>query len=1504
MRHAAAGSRNRSGHGPSTFFMAAILLGQIAVPAPLAGLAGGLPSAGPPVGTGGGAPAAPGVGQGSGDPSQAWLDQVQEDVARREYELSWRPAPAALEGVDAAWQAPNRSQGFRTYFTEAGIRLVPRGEGQTAWTWGLTLAKYGRGATTWEVPGAALSPSGAEITYRRGSLEERYENTSRGLKQWFELAAAPEEAARWSGAAAGNRAVDPSAPIHLDLALWGDLSPRLSEDGQSVEFVTAAGESALRYVELVVTDVRGTVLPSWMEGFSAPGGARGIRLVVDDSAATYPITIDPLVLGGTWVVEGNFTNARLGISVATAGDVNGDGYSDIIAGAQTFDGGLFGEGIAYVYMGSPSGPPATPAWSARGGQQLAQMGFSVSTAGDVNGDGYADVLVGANQYTNGQSWEGRAYLYLGSAAGLAVTPTWFAESNQVEAFFGAVVATAGDVNNDGYSDVLVAAPLYDNGQSDEGRVHLYLGSATGLSGAPAWTVESNQAFAYMGTSAGTAGDVNGDGYSDVIVGAPNFSNDQSQEGIAYVYLGSAAGLAAAPSWTAEGNQAFSMFGVSVSTAGDVNGDGYADVVVGATLYDDIAYTNQGRVSLYLGSTTGLSTSRAWTAEGNQANAGFGNSVAPAGDVNGDGYGDVIIGCEDCRVSLSQEGVVWLYLGSPGGLPRFASWSVAGGQAGARLGGMVATAGDVNGDGYSDLIFGARNFDNGQTDEGRVYVYIGTSSGPSTTADWTVEGDQAAAGFGTVASAGDVNGDGYDDVIIGSPGYDSSFVNEGRAFVYHGSPSGLAISPAWVRDGGQAEGRFGFSVAAAGDVNGDGYGDVVVGAEKYDGTYENEGRVFVYHGSASGLSTAPAWTAQGGGAFASLGYSVAMAGDVNGDGYADLIVGAIGYGWGLGVYGAAFIYHGSAAGLSPSPAAGLNGGPMTQTFGRSVSSAGDVNGDGFADVIVGDPQYSAIEEFAGAAWVFHGSASGVLQDAAWVATSNRKHQFFGTDVSTTGDVNGDGYADVIIGGPVLGAFGIGRAFVYHGSASGLSGIPAWEVNGPYGDAKGGAVAAAGDVNGDGYADVLVGAPFRDNGTIESGGRVDLYLGSPAGLGPFPSWFAEHDQAQALLGYTLSTAGDVNGDGYADIIVCAPNFDNTLTNQGKIYIHYGNAALGLSVRPQQMRPDGSVPIAPEGTSYAPGSFLARALGRTPFGRGRVRIQVETKPLGTSFNGVGIQQGSVFLDTGTAGVALSRLVAGLDPGVYHWRARMVHDKVKTPWLPASRWFTMPRNGWEEADLRLQAFLGGIVWDDQDGDGVRGTGEPGVGGVVVSLLDGGGAVIGQRTTQADGSYSFGLPAGGSFRLEFQPPGGYALTLQGQGGDPTRDSDPDPATGLTVLIGPFFAFADSTQWGAGMIPGGSPPLPIQIQGLNLIPGSTDIQFNLADPNPGSSVTGYNVYRASQPAPPPAPWTLLGANVVDEDPTTAGIQWTDPTGESPPPGGVFYFQVTAYNAASGTEGPR
>ena len=433
--------------------------------------------------------------------------------------------------------------------------------------------------------------------------------------------------------------------------------------------------------------------------------------------------LDPVAGRGTWMAEGNQAAAFFGQSVAAAGDVNGDGYPDVIVGAPDYDNGQLNGGRAFVYDGSAAGLGRTPSWTAGWDQTLAQFGYSVGTAGDVNGDGFDDVIVGCPDCRHGERDEGSAFVYYGSASGPAIEPGWIVQSDQAEALLGLAVGTAGDVNGDGFDDVIVGCPHCRNGQYQEGLAFVYQGSSVGLSTTPDWTAD--QGGGLLGWSVGTAGDVNGDGYADVIVGAPAYSNPQFGEGAAFVYEGSAAGLPGTPSRSIDSDQAYSYFGGAVGTAGDVNGDGFDDVIVGAKYYID-GQISEGAAFAYEGSSAGVSGEPDWMAESDQEYALFGFSVGTEGDVDGDGYDDAIVGSYLFSDGQTGEGKAFAYRGSPAGLDTTPYWTPEGDQVRAWFGYAVGTAGDVNDDGYSEVIVGASAFDHGQMDEGVALVYRGGS----------------------------------------------------------------------------------------------------------------------------------------------------------------------------------------------------------------------------------------------------------------------------------------------------------------------------------------------------------------------------------------------------------------------------------------------------------------------------------------------------------------------------------------------------------------------------------------------------------------------------------------------------------------------------------------------------------------------------------------------------------------------------------------------------------
>ncbi len=196
--------------------------------------------------------------------------------------------------------------------------------------------------------------------------------------------------------------------LNIDMRLTGNLHPKFAEDGQAIDFYGNGNVAVLRYSQLKVTDSTGEVLPSNFEGING-----GIRIAIDDSSAAYPITVDPLVTSPAWTAEGDQEGANFGCSVGTAGDVNGDGYSDIIVGAYGYDNGQDSEGRAYVF-GRCLGPLRFRGVDSgeRSGRGIFRLFGGDSR--DVNGDGYSDVIVGAY---GADGFAGKVYLYLGGASG-------------------------------------------------------------------------------------------------------------------------------------------------------------------------------------------------------------------------------------------------------------------------------------------------------------------------------------------------------------------------------------------------------------------------------------------------------------------------------------------------------------------------------------------------------------------------------------------------------------------------------------------------------------------------------------------------------------------------------------------------------------------------------------------------------------------------------------------------------------------------------------------------------------------------------------------------------------------------------------------------------------------------------------------------------------------------------------------------------------------------------
>ncbi len=450
-------------------------------------------------------------------------------------------------------------------------------------------------------------------------------------------------------------------------------------------------------------------------------------------------------------------------------------------------------------------------------------------------------------------------------------------------------------------------------------------------------------------------------------------------------------------------------------------------------------------------------------------------------------------------------------------------SIAGNEAEAWFGTTMAWV-DGNSAGDGRFIVGASVSDTVSSERpGQAFVYelAELGSGKGATLIFELSGEANGDKFGaSVASAGDLTGDGYADWLVGAPGNNAGGIDSGRAYIFSGKTGELVH----VLTGEAANDWFGFSVAAIGDVNEDGVVDVAVGARRPSG----EGYVRVFCGATFDLIHELRDTAS------STHFGMAVAGfpghgDVNGDGVDDIIVGAPFHSGPATLAGRAMVFSGADGTLLHT----FDGEESLNFFGTSVAIAGDVNGDGHADVLVGADANNSGGTDAGRAYLFAGDGGSLLH----VFTGTEQHGRFGRGVSAVGDVTGNGHADVLIGQPApvhIGGTGLGRAFVF----SGDSGKVLHEfVGSEIGDMFGFSVAGNRRAHCH-EPNVLVGA-FASNVNGVQSGRVDVFelreqvFGDLNGDG-----IVDTSDLLILLGQwgpcpANECPADLNGDGVVDV-----------------------------------------------------------------------------------------------------------------------------------------------------------------------------------------------------------------------------------------------------------------------------------------------------------------------------------------------------------------------------------
>ena len=549
--------------------------------------------------------------------------------------------------------------------------------------------------------------------------------------------------------------------------------------------------------------------------------------------------------------------------------------------------------------------------------------------------------------------------------------------------------------------------------------------------------------------------------------------------------------------------------------------------------NDVDHSDIAVPELQLDALDGTNGFRLW----GEASSSTGISVAAAGDVNGDGFDDLLIGAAD---AFFESGASYVVFGKAEGFgASFELSSLTGangfrigapGNSGSELGRSVSSAGDLNGDGFADLIIGSAGF--GGTTGNKSYVVFGQAGGFGAVLEFSsltgangfrISGEAAGDFFGRSVSAGDVNGDGFDDLIIGAGGADPNGDDaSGATYVVFGHAGGYGASlelssltgANGFRISGEAAGDYsGGSVSAAGDVNGDGFDDLLIGASGADPHGSKSGASYVLFGQAEGfgavlelssLTGANGFQISGETSFDFAGVSLSAAGDVNGDGFDDLVIGASGADPNGDLSGASYVVFGQAGGfganLDLSSLNGANGFQISgeaagDWSGSSVSAAGDVNGDGIDDVLVGAANADPNGDSSGASYVVFGRAEGFAAslDLSSLTGANgfqisgeTSFDFAGASVSAAGDVNGDGFDDLLVG--ALGAERDGNNY-YWGWSTGASYVV-------FGSDFSGAVTHEGTAEGEtltgtGGADVIVSGQGDD--TLIGNGGADVFRG---------------------------------------------------------------------------------------------------------------------------------------------------------------------------------------------------------------------------------------------------------------------------------------------------------------------------------------------------------------------------------------------------------------------------
>ena len=874
-------------------------------------------------------------------------------------------------------------------------RLGPRVDTASGGDLAIELHSIGRSDDQRRVPPAepSLRPCapdlrahtgcGERLSYDRGAgLEEWWLARADGVQQGFVVQAPP------AGEGSLQLAVEVSGRVRVGL---GGQHARIESPGGTTWFVGG----------LAAWDADGELLSVSLAPTDHDGA--NLRVEVDDAGARYPVTVDPVYTTPAQIWYGGY-DPELG-GLVTGGEFNGDGRDDVAATTT------LSEGAVLVWHGKNAGLDTT--LHARIQTPIDADGpKALSGKGDLNGDGYDDLVVGHDSTFDTAP---RIDVHYGTWFGIHPEPDVSLDASVAESDtdFGRLLLSDIDLDRDGYDDLLF---LTDDASGDHALQALY-GSASGVSTTAVSFGSLPHASVTYGRLA-SAGDVDGNGYDDVLFNVTVVYADADGPD---------------PSWTTDLPDG--KYGVG---AGDVNGDGYDDVLMMHSTDDG----GKGAAWLFEGGASGVSTTSTWTVTGANTSTRLGAVGASAGDTDGDGYDDILVSATGAGAND-----VYLYAGSASGLGSAARThlkstytSVNSSYGAALVGGL-----DLDGYGDPDLVISETGY---AIDDGAVHTFLSDGAATPTTSTSISGADDTDSRHNyRGALVGDVDGDGRADAVLS---FEPGIARDDSIALFLGQDDGLLYAPDLELDNPTFGHTFGYSIAGVGDVNGDGLADVMA-----NGSGSNE--AYVFHGATSGLSSVPDTTLS----FGSAGGDwVSGAGDVDGDGFDDVLVGATG----SGAYGGAWLHLGSTTGVDTTTAVTFSAGASSR-LGYPILGLGDVDGDGYDDIAIGDLGADSV-------YVYLGSTSGPSTTADQTLSESRGvYATFGYSVAA-GDYDGDGLADLAVGEGYSSSTPTSHyVYLYYGTTTGLTATPSVELSGsgPY---RYGKSLASGDLDADGIDDLLV------------------------------------------------------------------------------------------------------------------------------------------------------------------------------------------------------------------------------------------------------------------------------------------------------------------------------------------------------------------------------------------------------------------------------------------------